>query len=666
MLGTDALTAVEEAAAAQLVREQRPGRYAFAHALIRETLYDELSLTRRVRTHAALAEAPGLTLAERAHHQLQADAPGAAESALAAAGEAMRSLAYEEAASFCERALEHSEGRLRAEVYLALGEAQLRAGEPARDAFREAAALAGEDPELFARAALGFSGLGVTIIAVDREAVALLEAALATDTSLRARLLARLAIETYYESTPERRKALGDEAVALAGPDEMLDALDARHTALWSAQYLEERLATANEMLALAIEHGDAEHELQARNWLVLDHFERGDLTAMRTEIDAHEALAERLRLPSYAWWAPMWRATLAILEGRFADAEAVIERLAADNDPNARLYAEIQTYMLHWNRGRFDLMNTVPIERESGRPAEYAYRAGYSWMLAMQGRGDEAREHIDWIARDGFARLGDDMNTLAALCELAQAIAGVAGPHACGGRARAAGALRRRNVQNARGAAGYGSAAHHVAVLEGCWAGRSGPLGPPGDRAFDGRGRWRRTSLGATSAERARSWIAADAETRALAERGSRTLGRAVDRAAIGHSRPGSTPTQSCSRHASDAAVRAPRRPRDRLARDSQSTIDSASSIRAIWYADGDQSSPTATSSSASPEPMPRNDRPGTCAPASSTPARSAPGDSALRSRSRRCRSGSSRSRRRTRRATATCARIRPSPTRS
>ena len=77
------------------------------------------------------------------------------------------------------------------------------------------------DAELLARAALGFSGLGVTIIAVDDEAVALLEEALdavPTDHPLRARLLARLAIETYYACTPAQRKALGDEAVALARP----------------------------------------------------------------------------------------------------------------------------------------------------------------------------------------------------------------------------------------------------------------------------------------------------------------------------------------------------------------------------------------------------------------------------------------------------------------
>jgi hypothetical protein len=39
---------------------------------------------------------------------------------------------------------------------------------------------------------------------------------------------------------------------------------------------------------------------------------------------------------------------------------------------------------------------------------------------------------------------------------------------------------------------------------------------------------------------------------------------------------------------------------------------IDSASSSRAIWSSTGGQSSPSGTSLSASPEPMPRNGRPG------------------------------------------------------
>src|SRR4051812_19727250 len=358
----DALAALEEAEAAQMVREApgRPGRYAFVHALIRETLYDELSLTRRVRTHRALADAlealPHST-AELAHHRLEAavagDATRAADAALAAAREAQRAFAYEDAAALCERALAAledgaAEPRRRAELLLALGDARLRTGEPARETFAAAADLACElaDADLLARAALGFSGLGVTIIAVDRQAVGLLEearAALPSGHPLRARLVARLAIETYYANAPGERKALGDEGVALArGGDAtaLLDALNARHAALWSAAYLDERLATADELIALARPLRRAQRELQGRHPRAVGPMGRGDLAAARAEIAEHEALAERLRLPAYRWWAPMWRASLAMLEGRFAEAERLIQEIAGD--ANARLYAEI------------------------------------------------------------------------------------------------------------------------------------------------------------------------------------------------------------------------------------------------------------------------------------------------------------------------------------
>ena len=75
----DAVESFEEALAAGLVREapETPGRGSFAHALVRETLYDRLSATRRADMHRRAAEAieamaAGARVAELSHHFDQA------------------------------------------------------------------------------------------------------------------------------------------------------------------------------------------------------------------------------------------------------------------------------------------------------------------------------------------------------------------------------------------------------------------------------------------------------------------------------------------------------------------------------------------------------------------------------------------------------------------
>lgn len=57
--GDRLLEVLEEALAARVIEEmpQSIGRYQFTHALIRETLAEELSTTRKVRLHARIAEA---------------------------------------------------------------------------------------------------------------------------------------------------------------------------------------------------------------------------------------------------------------------------------------------------------------------------------------------------------------------------------------------------------------------------------------------------------------------------------------------------------------------------------------------------------------------------------------------------------------------------------
>ena len=114
-----ALDAAEAAVLAGLVLEddRAAGRYRFAHALVRETIYEDISRARRARLHARVVDAlvavrgaePG-PAAEMAYHCWQA-APvigaGRALPHLLRAGEqAAAQLAYEAADEQFERALE--------------------------------------------------------------------------------------------------------------------------------------------------------------------------------------------------------------------------------------------------------------------------------------------------------------------------------------------------------------------------------------------------------------------------------------------------------------------------------------------------------------------------------------------------------------------------------
>ena len=113
VLGADPLDVVELALPAGLLRDDRDGTCAFAHALVQETLLAELSTVRRVRLHRRVADvlaARSGDVSEIARHRFEAAAGGGgaeAAEALEAAGEAaLAALAYETAAAHFARAME--------------------------------------------------------------------------------------------------------------------------------------------------------------------------------------------------------------------------------------------------------------------------------------------------------------------------------------------------------------------------------------------------------------------------------------------------------------------------------------------------------------------------------------------------------------------------------
>ena len=352
-----ALEILEEAIAAKLVVEV-PGdahRFSFAHALVREALWDGMSRIRRLRLHRQAGE-----VLERRRHEVDAapaelaehffaamelgEAPQALRYAAEAGRHAAESLAYEDAARQFTRALaafdalSDRDETERCDLLLALGDAQLRIGSTtARETFARAAASArGTSPERLGLAAIGFGGRYYEAGVRDEELVALLEEALdalgAADSPLRARLLARLAEALHFSGEPGGALELSEEALAGArrvGDREALSgALAGRHVALLHVDHVEERLRVSAELTEFARREHRRELLVHAHHARLYDLFEIGDAASAREEHAALWRLAADLRQPLFRQFALSWSQVWAQLEGRFDEAERLAVEL--------------------------------------------------------------------------------------------------------------------------------------------------------------------------------------------------------------------------------------------------------------------------------------------------------------------------------------------------
>jgi DNA-binding SARP family transcriptional activator len=508
---------LDRACEAELIRAESgaPGVYSFAHALVRAAVYDSLGPARRVELHRAAARAiegagGGARTAELSHHLAAAavsagDAERAATVAMRAGGEAMEQLAYEAAVLQFSRAVELVEraGAARradaGRALVALGDALARARGVAagRECFERAGEIATEigDPDLLAWAALGRSGIGVTILDVDEGAVALLEGAaeaLAGEPpELYARVLARLAIELYYSTDRERSPALSAEAVEAArasGDDATLAfALNARHVALWRPAGLDARVEAAAEMREAARRAGDREAELQATHWVALDAFERGEIDLFEREAAAHERLADELALVAFTWFGPLWRASLASFRGRFDEVGPALEEARAigraADDANAELLCQVLEAQDLLARGHADRFGTLGLRTARGEesPAGHAYITHTALWKAAVGDHGAAREALDRVGLDRLDELPRDANLIPTLGDASEAVTIIGDREWAGELYRLLRPLERTNLVFARGAGSSGSGARLLGQL-------AGVLGRPAEaeRHFD------------------------------------------------------------------------------------------------------------------------------------------------------------------------------------
>jgi tetratricopeptide (TPR) repeat protein len=386
----DLLDVLSEGIDVKLLTET-PGPFGglrFAHALIRDTLYEEMPPLRRARLHRGIGEALEELhahdiepfLATLAYHHIQAGSAGepalAVDFAQRAGRRALAVLAYEEAVRLFQEALavpDRNEDLVRrCEVLLDLGDAQTRVGDRdgSKESFRAAADLARSlrSSAQLARAALGYGGLFVWPASRDDpNLVRLLEEAIEAigpdDDPLRVRLLARLAGGPLRDDPDiERRRRLGNEAVEMAerlGNQEALAyALDGRAWAiLFAAEDIATRLEGAQRLVDIAERLGDRERAMDGHGYRCVCRWEVGDVADARLQVEIVSRLAQELRQPAQSWFAAAMKALVALFQGQFDVAEELIEYSREIGERAEPYYANsshaIQLLWLRMEQGR-------------------------------------------------------------------------------------------------------------------------------------------------------------------------------------------------------------------------------------------------------------------------------------------------------------------------
>ncbi|MFH9670396.1 ATP-binding protein [Streptomyces globisporus] len=365
---------LESAVVARVVVPRPSGQYAFAHDLLRETLYASLddaearerhaAAVRALDAHGGLGDAvPPGALARHAH--LAGDAlerDRRLDLLLAAARDASGRLADEEAAGHYRRALavasdeSGAAGRgpdLRRAVLIGLDLAgQLRHAGESAEAQRlldGAVARAREldDPELLGRVAITLHGDGF-LGGPGMSTKGLLAEA-------HRRITGKEGQESLSDDRLAQELAINFMALARSGSDDeaLVFSLWARHDSVWGLGSAVERLGLTDEMTVVGrrTQHHDMEMHAASMRWVAL--LELGD-PAFLDQFRTFVRLAELTALPRFALGIAVDTSLIASLQGRFAEASTALadDALAPENNDHA-----VFGFMAHHLRWALELL---------------------------------------------------------------------------------------------------------------------------------------------------------------------------------------------------------------------------------------------------------------------------------------------------------------------
>ena len=452
------MTAATEAIAERLVTDLSDGHYSFAHALVRDTLYEELSPPKRSavheRTGVAIEEICGGNVDERlgelAHHFLEAaprgDLAKAIEYAQRAGEQDMEQLAYEDAVDVYGRALEvlelmdEPDEGLRCSLLLSLGGAEAKSARvaDARDAFERAADSARrlDDADSLVGAAIGIAMMS-DAGRLDEKLLALLDESLEwigpERTARRAALLSAKSAEMYWvDNDLTESTRLVDEAIEIArevdAPASLAAALQRKIFIPAGPNAPRERLRLADEILELGEATGNREAVLRAHGYRLWQFLELADMEAVDRELSLYARLADELRMPEHSWLTIALRGMRTLLDGDIDGAE----RLAGEarragqraEQPVAEQFYGIQMTQIRSLQGRAGELLPAVRELAEQFPGIPAWRGGVITLAARSGDVELARRELERFAGDDFSAIPRDVNWSAAMSLLGEAIA--------------------------------------------------------------------------------------------------------------------------------------------------------------------------------------------------------------------------------------------------
>ena len=149
-----------------------------------------------------------------------------------------------------------------------------------------------------------------------------------------------------------------------------------------------------------------------------------GDVGGFRAELEEVARLGDQLPSRYCQGLALQWRAALAFLVGRFADAQPLAAEALAigGDDENFKNTFAGQLFHLHSETGRLAAIKPMVAATVEHNPGLHPFRAALAFTHASLGEVDDARRHFELLAADDFAGVSRNVlwpNSLALMSEV-------------------------------------------------------------------------------------------------------------------------------------------------------------------------------------------------------------------------------------------------------